>query len=249
MLKSNLDTSKVNVEKAKIQVDPTWKGIYKAGGVALFLTGLLYLTGSTFGYYLGTPPGNSEAYLQSLASKPMLAQVTYWTFALADILLIPGTLGLYLALKRINKNAMLIAAALAGFFIVLDLGITELNSLALVALTQNYASATSDAQRAVYLAAEHWGLATMPIATFFSWVGPSSGFLIASIIMWNGPFGRNTARLGIITFCLGIVAGFYFLYPMPILTLLLTPVLIIYGIWLIASGRRLYGLGRQSGEA
>lgn len=243
MSKSSSDTSKVSVEKAKTQVDPTWKGIYKAGGIALLLTGILYLFGSTFGYYLGTPPGNSDAYLQSLASHPLLAQFTYWTFGLADIFLIPGTLGLYLALKGINKNAMLIAAGLVGFFIVLDLGITELNSLTLVALTQNYAAATSDAQRVAYLAAEHWGLATMPIATFFSWVGPSSGFLIASIIMWNGPFGRNTARLGIITFCLGIVAGFYFLYPVPVLSLFLTPILIIYGAWLITTGRRLYRLG------
>jgi hypothetical protein len=207
-------------------------------------TGALYLVGSTFGYYLGSPPGNSETYLQALAGHRALAQFTYWIFALADVLLIPATLGLYLALKGINKSAMLIAAGLVGFFIVLDLGITESNTLALVSLTQNYAAATSDTQRAIYLAAEHWGLATLPVATFFSWAGPSAGFLIASLVMWNGIFGRRIARLGIIIYSLGIVGSLYFLYPMPVLSLILTPVLIVYGIWLVSAGRKLYMLGK-----
>jgi hypothetical protein len=51
-----------------------------------------------------------------------------------DILFIPASFGPYLALKGINKNAMLIAAAILGFMIILDLGITELNTLALVSL-------------------------------------------------------------------------------------------------------------------
>jgi hypothetical protein len=230
------------------QVDPSWRGVYLAGGLAMVMAGILYLVGSTFGYYLGAPPGNNEAYLQALASHPALAQITYWIFGLVDILLIPTMLGLYLALKGINKNAMLVAAGLVGFSIVLDLGITELNSLALVTLVQNYASATSDAQRAAYVAAEKWGLATLPIATFFSWVGPSVGFLITSIVMWKGILGKYTARLGMIVFGLGIVAGFYFLFPVPVLSILLTPILIVYGVWLIAAGRRLYGLSKLLGR-
>jgi hypothetical protein len=179
-----------------------------------------------------------------------LAQFTYWIFSLADILFIPATLGLYLALKGINKNAMLIAAGLLGFFIILDLGVTELNTLALVSLAESYASASSDALRVAYQAAANWGLATLPIATFFSWVGPSAGFLITSIVMRKGIFGRNTARLGVIVFTLGIVGGFYFLSPgLTILSLFLTPILILYGVWLIAVGRRLFKLGRDENEA
>jgi len=103
----------------------------------------------------------------------------------------------------------------------------------------------SEVQRAAYLAAANWGLATIPIATFFSWVGPSLGFLITSIVMWKSFFGRLTARFGVIVFVLGIIVGFYFFFPMPVLSLLLTPVLIIYGGWLIGVGRRLYRFGRQ----
>jgi hypothetical protein len=235
----------VNTDKSTI--DPTWKGVYRAGGLAMVMAGLLFLVGTTFGYQLGVPPGNSNAYLLSLAAHPALARVTYWIFGLTDILLIPAVLGLYLAVKGINKNAMLVAAGLVSFFIVLDLGITELNSLTLVTLTQDYAVATSDVQRAAYMAAEHWGLATLPIATFFSYVGPASGFLIISIVMLKGIFGRNTARLGMIANGLGIVGGIYFLYPVPLLAFFLTPILIVYGAWLIAVGRGLSRLGKRLG--
>lgn len=244
-----MNESIVNTSKRKVvDVDPNWNEVYRIGGIALVLAGICYLVGTTTGYYLGGTPGNSQTYLQSLAAHPALAQVTYWIFALADILFIPAILGLYLALKGINKNAMLVATGLLGFFIILDLGITELNSLALVSLTQNYASATSDAQRAAYMAAANWGLATMPIATFFSWIGPSIGFLTTSIVMWNGVFGRNMARLGMIVYGLAIVVSFYFLFPVPVLALLLTPILVLYGAWLIAAGRRLYALGKRLGE-
>ena len=225
-------------------VNPTWKGIYRIGGISLLLAGLMYLLGSTLGFYLGATPGDSPAYLEALASQPTLAEVTYWVFALTDVLLLIGTLGLYLALKEINPSAVLVATALLGFFIILDLGITEANSLALVALTRNVTAATDEVQRAAYLAATNWGLATIPIATFFSWTGPSCGFLAISMVMSKSFFGKATARFGVIVFALGIILGFYFLYPVPVFALLLTPVLIMYGAWLVATGRRLYSLGK-----
>jgi hypothetical protein len=237
-------------DEAKTWIDPSWKGVYTAGGLTLAIAGILYLVGTSLGFYLGFTPGNSQLYLQSLAAHPVMAEITYWIFSMADILFIPAILGLYLALKGINKNAMLIASGLLGFFVIMDLGVTELNTLALVTLTQSYASASSDALRAAYQAAEDWGLATLPIATFFSWVGPSAGFLITSIVMRKGIFGKNTARLGMIVFSLGIVAGFYFLYPGPtVLSLFLTPILVLYGVWLIAAGRRLLRIGGMQTES
>jgi hypothetical protein len=243
----NMKMDKSSTEEAKVQVDPTWKGVYRVGGLSLVAAGILYLVGSTLGFYLGADPGNSQAYLQSLATRPIVAPITYWIFSLADIFFIPAILGLYLALKGINKNAMLIAAGFLGFFVILDLGVTESNTLALVALTHSIAAATGDAARAAYQAAANWGLATLPIATFFSWFGPSVGFLITSIVMRKCIFGRNVARLGIIVYGLAIIASFYFLYPVPVLGIILTPILLLYGVWLIAAGRRLFKLGKIQG--
>lgn len=238
------NTNVSSLAEAQSTVDVSWKGVYRIGGIALVAAGILVLIGTTFGYYLGTPPGNNEAYLQALANHPALARLTYWSWVFIDILLIIGMLGLYLALKGINKNAMLVAAGLVGLFLILDLGITEFNSLTLITLTQSYAAATSDAQRLAYQAAENWGLATIPIASFFSWMGPSTGFLIVAIVMQKSGFGKFTANLGMISNGLGILCSLYFLLPVPLLSILLTPVLIAYGIWHIAAGRRLFRLGR-----
>jgi hypothetical protein len=239
-----VSTNKSSVTGTAVQVDPTWKGVYKAGGLGLAAGGVLYLVGSTLGLYLGSTPGNSQVYLQSLTAHPLAAPITYWIFSLADICFIPAILGLYLALKGIDKNAMLIAAGLLAFFVTLDLAVTESNTLSLVTLARSIPAAPNDAAGAAYQAAANWGLATLPIATFYSWIGPSVGFLIIAIVARKGIFGRVTARLGMIVFSVAIIASFYFLHPVPVLGLALTPILVLYGVWLIAAGRRLFGLGR-----
>ena len=234
-------------EEARILVDPTWKGVYRIGGVALLLAGIFYLIGTILGNFFGAP-GNTEAYLQALAAYPTLAQITYSIFGLTDLLLVFGILALYLALKGVNKNAMLVATGLVGFFIIFDFGITEFNTLTLVTLIQNYAAATNEAQRAMYVAAEHYALATMPIATFLSWSGPCSGFLITSIVMLKGVFRKVTARLGIIANTLAIIGGFYFLHPVPAYANILTAILLAYGLWLLFVGLRVFNLRKQQSQ-
>jgi hypothetical protein len=120
--------------------------------------------------------------------------------------------------------------------------LTEFNSLTLVTLTQHYAAATANTQRLAYIAAVDYALATIPIATFYSWVVGSLGFLIASVVMLNGGFGKRTAYFGIIANTAGIVVGFYIF--IPVLTIFLTPILIVWGIWLLLVGFRLYKLGK-----
>ena len=244
MNEQTTNTPENSLKTAPQQLDPTWRGIYRIGGLALLIAGLLVLLGSILGVRLGTPPGDSYEYLQALGTHPRLAPLLYGVWALYAIFLVPAVLGLYCALKTIDKNIMLVGAGLVLFFIALDLGITELNSLALARLTKAYGTATSDAQRAAYLGAEQWGLATMPYASFLSWFGPSVGFIIVSFVMLKGFFGKNTARLGILVNALGIIAAFYFLYPITALSFLLTPVLVLYGIWLAIAGRQLFRLGR-----
>ncbi len=247
-----MGTSVVRADNSSVvgtrsKVDLSWAGVYRIGGISLMLAGALILTSTTFGNYLGVPPGNNDVYLQSLATHPIVAQFLYWSWVLIDVLLFLGILGLYLVLKEVNKNVMLIATTITGFFLILDLGVTEFNALTLVRLTQSFAA--TDAQRAVYLAAEYWGLTTIPLASFFSWIGPSAGFFIIAIVMWNSNFSRFTASLGILSNGLGLICGFYFLYPVPLFSIFLSPILIIYGIWHISAGRSLFKLSKILREA
>lgn len=201
--------------------------------------GLIYIIASVLALKLAVPD-DSVAFFISLGANATRAHVVYGLFSLADFVLMPAIIGLYLALRRHGKTAMLVAAGLLFLFIFMDLSTTEFNTLTLVTLAQHYASSTSDAQRTAYMAAADYALATIPLASFYSWVVGSLGLLIASIIMLKGNFGKRTAYAGMILNTAGIIGGFYVF--IPILTLVLTPILILWGIWLILVGSRLYGL-------
>ena len=233
-MKKMEDTSK----KAKMHGDPTWRGIYKLGGICLVAFGLIYIIATLLNLTLSVPPNDNVAFFNSLMMHPTLARAIYILYSLSNFLLLFAAAALYLVLKQINKNAMLVATGLLFLFLVMDLVLTEFNSLTLVTLAEHYASATIDAQRLAYMAAADYALATIPIATFYSWVVGSLGFLIASVVMLNGIFGKKTAYLGIIANTAGIIGGFYIF--IPILTILLTPILIIWGFWLSLVGFRLY---------
>jgi hypothetical protein len=237
-----VNTNNNILEDAVIQAAPAWKGLYRTGGVCLFLIGVIYIVCSVISVVQGSPPvTDSEPYLKSLAAHSMSARITFGLFALTDFLLLPAVLALYLALKQIARNAMLVAVALMILFIVLDLAITETNSLTLVTLTRHYAVSTTGMERSAYTAAEDYALATLPLATFYSFVISSIGLLIVSVVMLKGVFSKPTAYAGIVASVEGIVGGFYVV--LPALALLLIPCLITFGIWSLLAGSRLYKLG------
>ena len=59
-----------------------------------------------------------------------------------DLLFVPVALSLYLALKEITRNAMLVATAFVGLFVVLGLAVTWSNYASLIVLSGDCASRT-----------------------------------------------------------------------------------------------------------
>lgn len=234
------------VEEARSKVDPTWKGIYKIGGICLFLAGIIFITVAILSLILGPAPSSAEPYLQSLATHTVLAQLNFGLYALSDFLFLPVILALFLSLKQINKNAMLIAGGLMAFYIIFDFGITELNSLTLVSLTQNYTAAVNDLQRSTILASANYALATLPLATFCSFLVSSVGLIIIGFVMLKGVFNKPTALLAITAGTEGTIGAFYVIVPS--LAAFLVPALITYGLWAVLGGTRLFKLGRVLDE-
>ncbi len=224
------------------QAEQGWNGLYRIGGLALAGVGLLYIAGAILSLVIGTPPGSGREYSDALAAAPSLSTVTFILFSIADFLLFPAGLAFYYALRIINKTAMILALIILGSFVFLDIGITELNSLTIVTLTQNMASAAGEAQRAGYEAALSYALATIPVGTFLGHIVPSVAVLIISAVMLKGPFMRIVGLLGIGAALIGIVGGFYVFSP-P-LSVLLVPRLFILALWCIAAGMRLNTLGK-----
>jgi hypothetical protein len=225
-------------------VDTSWKGLYRWGGVSSLINGVLYIVGVILFLGMGVTPSGGEAILKWLVEQTTLAYTVYGVLMVTDILLVPVVLALYLALKGVNKNAMLAAAGFVGLFLVLDLGVTCISSVALTTISQNYVAATSDIQRAAYVATANYVLGvTAASEPFYSFVVSSIGFLIISLVMLKGVFSKATAYLGIAASIVGFVDGISLF--VPALAISAAIAIILYGIWSLLVGYRLYRLGKR----
>jgi hypothetical protein len=123
---------------------------------------------------------------------------------------------------------------LAVAWAIIDVGVTEFNSLSLISLAQSYSAATDSASKAAYMAAGDYALAAIPIATFYSYAVGSVAFLLASIVMLKGVFRKFVALIGMTSNLLGIVSAFVLFYPA--LSSLILPTLSLYGLWNVLVG-------------
>jgi hypothetical protein len=186
--------------------DEGW--LYRVGGISAFVLGLAYLAIFPLYARVGAPPaGDGAAWLQYLAGKTDV----WWTIlglsVLTDFLFVPVALALYFALERIHRPAMLLATALVGLFVVLDLAVTWTGYASLLSLSARHAAATNDVERAAYVAAAHAASAmvTSRLEVVYAIVTLSSAILVTGLVMRKGPLGRATSWLGVVTGVLGIV--------------------------------------------
>src|SRR5215469_12861511 len=144
----------MSAEKMMVNaVDPDGKWLYRAGGISALLLGLGYLAIFPLYATVGAPPSDAEAWLKYLVGKTTVWWAILGLSVLTDLFFVPVAVTLYLALKGVNRNAMLVGTAFMELFVVLDLAVTWPNIASLITLGEKYAGATSDAQRAAYVAA------------------------------------------------------------------------------------------------
>ena len=157
-----------------------------------------------------------------------------------DFLYVPVALALYLALKGVNRNAMLLATAFVGLFIVLDLAVTWSDYASILTLYRDYSTATDDVHRAGYVAAANYASAglTSPLEIVYSIVTLSSGILLTGFVMLRGAFDKITAYLGLATGVLGIAS-------LTGLSLTIIGNALFATAWLFYVGYRLYRLAQE----
>lgn len=227
-------------------VDPDGKWVYRVGGIAAFVLVIGYFL--TFPVYasVGFYPNGDEARLAYFAKNATGWWIITGLMVFTDLLYVPVFLALYQALKGINRNAMLLAIACEGLFIALDLAVTWTAHSSLLTLGSNYAAATSDAQRAVLVAAAGYPSTMLdsPLLGICAIFIPSLGVLLTGLVMLKGIFTKPTAYFALAVGVSGIVAGMSPIFPgtlsaMPIINALLAM------IWYLFVGLGLYKLDRQ----
>jgi len=236
-------------EKTQFTLDPDGKWIYRVGGLSGIVLGIGYLL--TFPVTIlfagGFPPLGTEARLAFFAEH----SAGWWgvtaLMVFTDLLYVPVFLALYHALKGFIKYLVLLALACAGLFVVLDLAITWTAFPSLIMLGGNYAVATSEAQRAIIVAAAGYPSAIIdsPLSGIYAILFPGLGELLASLVMRKGIFSKTLVYVGVIAGISGILAGI-----VPIMISNLETFQYINGslsmLWFFFVGLKLYQLSRQT---
>ena len=225
-------------------VDPDTKGLYRAGGISAIVLGISYVVIIAVYVLGGAPPSEAEQWLKYLSGHT----TAWWTIlglsVLTDLLFVPVALSLYLALKHVNRNAMLAGAGFMVSFVILDLAVTWPNYSSLIILSGKYAAAANDAQRTAFVAAAHYASAvlTSSVVGVYAILVPSLGILIIGLVMRKGPFGKLTAYLAVISGILGIVSvvGPYFVRALGLAIVIGSA---LTTVWVFLVGYRLYRLG------
>ena len=219
-------------------VDQSWKGVYKSGGFSLFAGGaiLVIFLLSVFIFRVALPLTP-----QAVLENPVPPVTLYLLAAVGELLLLPAALGLYLSLKDVDKNHMLIAAASWSVAVSLYL-VSRGQIISLLPMSGRYAAATSESMRAAYLVSADQTIEGANIYGNMALMLHQIGSIIMGLVMLKGVYGRRTGTfvtvVGIMTFVgtFGVV-----LRPLSFFTLF---GLMLTSVWQIIVGVKLYKLGK-----
>jgi hypothetical protein len=227
-------------EPDAVATDPRWNWLYRIGGAAAVFA-VVVIPIQLLVFVAWGQPETALGWFTLFQDNELAGLLAFESlFVVNAVIGIATTLALYVVLRRVNESLMTIALAL-GFLEAVAF-IVARPALDMLYLSNQYAAATTDAQRAALLAAGEAMLATFNGTAFH--VGYnlfSIYFLIVALVMLRSNiFGRVTAYTGILTAMLNW--GFY--VPGIGLFLSILSVIPFLAIWNVLVARRLFQLGR-----
>ena len=219
-------------KREHIELDKSWKGVYKAGGLALILSGAILVTFllSIFILHVNLPL-TPRAVLEA-PGKPVFL---YLLAIVGESLLMPAGLGIYLALRGVKKNPMLLGATLwvmASIVFIISRG----QILSLYLVSPKYLAASSESIQSMYLVTADTVLDVANMLGNLALILFQSGsILIGSVV--RGVFSKRTGNLVMVSASMTIIGTLGVLVnPLAIFTLL---GLISTAVWTVMLGIRL----------
>jgi len=223
--------------------DPRWKVLYQLGGAAaLSMVGIIVIQLIVF---MTVPPpleGTAIDWFRLFQKDKFVGLIDFELLMVVyTILSIPLTLALYFALRQTDQ-------AFSTLFVLLGLlgvmcFIAARPAFEMLYLSDQFAVATTEAQKAAFLAAGEAKLATFHGTTFqISYVlGSINGLIISLVMLRSRIFSKATAYVRIAS------SVFDFGLYIPVIGVLLSifSVLFLFA-WNIMVARRLFQLARSS---
>ena len=220
-----------------MSVDQSWKGIYKSGGFSLLAGGIILIVFllSVFIFRVDLP-----LTAQVVLENPVPPVTLYLAAALGELLLIPAALGLYLSLKDVNKNRMLVASAF--WFVAVTMYLVSRGQImSLLPMSRSYMPISSDFTRAAYMVSADHALEVANIYGNMALMLHQVGAIIIGLVMLKGVYGRRTGYLVTFAGTMAFIGTFgIVLKSLALFTLF---GLMLTGVWQIIVGVKLYKLG------
>ena len=183
--------------------DANWKTLYKVGAVAPLIALAFYLVQIVLLIFGDPFPNSVEAWFALLQRSRFLGFLYLNALDIFSITLLGIMfLALYIALRNKNQSLMTIAIYLAVVGVTVFV-VPRVIMLSIFPLSDQYAAATIDSQKAVFLTAGETlnalGIATPQTVGFFFLA--TAGLLVSWILLKGSTFNKVAAYLGIVAFC------------------------------------------------
>lgn len=178
-----------------------WRTLYRIAGVAALLAGVLFrrnIAAEISVFTHSSPPGAVEDWFRLLQNNRLLGLAYLSIFDVANYLLLSLMfVALYAALRRINQGLM--TAALALGLVGASISIAANAAFSMLSLSNQFAVATAEAERALLVAAGQSLLALSHFST-----GGQVGLLLVAVasvtisilLLQGGVFGRTIPFFG-----------------------------------------------------
>jgi len=229
--------------------DSTYQSLYKLGGAAALIVAALIL-GDVVVLAIYPQPNTISDWFMLFQRNSIVGLLDSWGLEVPMYFMFIMTfLALYMVLRKANQSLMVIAVTFAllgtGIFLATN------NPFSMLSLSNQYAGATTDAERSTFLAAGQALLSNtnqravggFNMGLFLVSV---AGLMVSSVMLQSNSFSRPTAFVGILAHALSLADYLrQALTPSAIVALLvILPNALFLVIWYVLVGRRLYQLGR-----
>ena len=215
-----------------------WNWLYRGGGLAAWLS-VVFFPIQILVFILNPPPATVIGWFRLFQNNRLVGLLDLDLLLIFDeALVILIFLALYVALRHVSESFMAIGITLglvsAVFFIASN------PAFAMLSLSDQYAAAATDAQRAMFLAAGQATLATWQGSGFQAgyFLGSIAPIIMSVVMLRSKLFSKATAYLGILSNVIALG-----LYVPKIGTYISIFSVVFLWMWYILVARRLFQLG------
>jgi hypothetical protein len=226
--------------------ESAWKGLCKIGGVAALVLIVYSIVTMVVLIVLGGQPSTAEQTFTVIQDNRLVGLLR---LDLLTVIVMPLYyllyIGIYVALRRTNGAYAVLATALA--FIGVTLFLATPSVFSMVYLSDQYAVASTEAQKALFLAAGEATIASDMWHGTGAIMGgillQSAGVLVSIVMLQSKVFSRVTAYVGILTHGLDLAHILIGLFVPAVGVILMAVAGPLYLLWFPLVGRGLYRFG------